>query len=71
MALNYVMVMQQICAPFLKMGDDKLKKIEPTYMMTVKSEETPLCASRDAATSAKLEPPKEFGTISEFYFLLI
>lgn len=47
------------------------KKIDPTYIPSGKrvdlTDETPICTDKEM--KKPLEIPKEYGTISEFYFL--
>jgi len=66
-------LMHELCLPFLDLSDPKQlwKKIDPCYLPSgVRidiTDETPICSSRDLRKS--LSFPKEFGTVSEFYFM--
>jgi hypothetical protein len=67
-------VMHEFCVPFLNFEDPKelWKKIDPTYLpsgmrIDVTDESTICMMARE-----KRQPlgfPKEYGTVSEFYFL--
>ena len=65
--------MHEICLPFLDLSDPKQlwKKIDPTYLPSgVRidiTDETQICSSRDLRQGIKF--PKEYGTVSEFYFM--
>ena len=71
--LNAMYIMHELCLPFLDLGDPKQlwKKIDPTYLpsgMRIDiTDETPICCSKDLKKS--LSFPKEYGTVTEFYFL--
>jgi hypothetical protein len=68
---NALHIMNEFSLPFLDLSKDMWKKIDPTYLPSgVRIDltgETPICASRDSRQP--LTFPKEFGTISEFYFM--
>lgn len=92
LCFNSLLVMLELCSPFLKLGDSKLDKIDQTYLASDRriglNGETPICAKSiedskeeveesafdDEITTtdhkAKLSFPKEYGTITEFYFML-
>lgn len=65
--------MHELCFPFLDLSDKKelWKKIDPTYLPSgVRidiTDETSICSSKDQRKG--LTFPKEYGTISEFYFM--
>jgi hypothetical protein len=67
-------VLYELCLPFLNVNDPKemWKKIDPTYIPSGQridlTGETPICATKDL--KQPLNYPKEYGTITEFYFLL-
>jgi hypothetical protein len=71
--LNAMYLMHELCLPFLDLNDSKQlwTKIDPTYLPSgVRidiTDETPICASRDLRQGISF--PKEFGTITEFYFM--
>ena len=71
--LNAMYLMHELCVPFLNLSDPKelWKKVDPTYLPSgVRidiTDETPICSSKDH--KVPLGMPKEFGTISEFYFM--
>ena len=93
---NTLLVLLELCKPFLKPGDKKLEKIDETYIPSEKriglSGETAICAKveeeekdeqmidsafadeeeskESGPLSSKLHYPKEYGTITEFYFML-
>lgn len=57
--------------PFLDLSKDMWKKVDPTYLPSGQridlSDETAICSKRELKKS--LSFPKEYGTISEFYFM--
>lgn len=65
--------MHELCLPFLNLQDPKemWKKIDPTYLPSNfridLTDETPICSNKEL--KKPLQFPKEFGTISEFYFM--
>jgi hypothetical protein len=67
-------LLYELCIPFLNLNDPKemWKKIDPTYIPSGAridlSDETPICTNREA--KRPLTYPKEYGTITEFYFML-
>lgn len=72
--LNTMGVLYELCVPFLNINDPKemWKKIDPTYIPSGYridlSDETPICTTKEL--KQPLTFSKEYGTISEFYFLL-
>ena len=66
-------LMHELCLPFLDLSDSKQlwKKIDPLYLPSgVRidiTDETTICSSKELRKS--LSFPKEFGTVSEFYFM--
>lgn len=72
--LNTMYLLYELCLPFLNLNDPKemWKKIDPTYLPSGKrvdlTDETTICTNKEM--KMKLDYPKEYGTISEFYFLL-
>jgi hypothetical protein len=66
-------VMHELCAPFLNVNDPKelWKKVDPTYLPSGLrmdlTDETPICSSKEQKKPLKFA--KEYGTISEFYFM--
>lgn len=66
-------LMHELCLPFLNLNDPKelWKKIDPSYLPSgVRidiTDETSICTIKELKGSIKF--PKEFGTISEFYFM--
>ncbi len=70
--LNALYVMYELCIPFLNLQDEKLKKIDPTYLphggRIDLTDETPICTDKEQKKALKFQ--KEYGTISEFYFML-
>ena len=71
--LNVMHVMHELSLPFLNLNDPKKmwKKIDPTYLPSGLridiTDETPICSSKEL--KKPLTFPKEYGTISEFYFM--
>lgn len=71
---NAMYVIYEFCIPFLNLNDPKAmwKKIDPEYIPSLfrldLSDETPLCSNKSMKKDVKFK--KEFGTISEFYFLM-
>lgn len=63
----------ELCAPFLNLNDPKemWRKIDPTYIPSGLridlTDETPICNKKEERKSIVF--PKEYGTITEFYFL--
>lgn len=66
-------MMHELCLPFLNFQDPKelWKKIDPSYLPSGFridiTDESPICMSSDLKQSITF--PKEYGTVSEFYFL--
>jgi hypothetical protein len=48
--INMVQVLLELCKPFLIVGDDKLKKLDPTYLISGKrldiGDETSICTDK-------------------------
>lgn len=69
--LNAQYLLQELCVPFLDLTKDMWKKVDPTYLPSGQridlSDETPICSKRELKKS--LSFAKEYGTISEFYFM--
>ena len=71
--LNAMYVLHDLCTPFLNLNDPKemWKKVDPTYLPSgVRidiTDETPICSGKEWKQALKF--PKEYGTISEFYFM--
>jgi len=71
--LNALYVLHELCDPILNLDDPKLlwKKIDASYLPSgVRidlTDETPVCSSKDKKRELKF--PKEYGTVSEFYFM--
>lgn len=65
------MLMHELCVPVLDLSQDKWQKIDPTYLPSGirmdLTDETPICAKKEFKQPLKLL--KEYGTISEFYFM--
>ena len=63
--------MHELCVPVLDLSQDKWQKIDPTYLPSGirmdLTDETPICAKKEFKQPLKLL--KEYGTISEFYFM--
>ena len=73
-SFNVVMMMYELCVPFMKLGDDKINKIDPTYIpsglrLDFGDSETALCSIKELKQPIVFQ--KEYGTISEFYFMFI
>lgn len=71
--LNALYLFYDLCSPFLNLNDPKemWKKIDPTYLPSgkrIELNETPICNIKEL--KKPLQFPKEYGTITEFYFLL-
>jgi Ubiquitin elongating factor core len=70
---NAFYVLHELCEPFLNLTDPKQlwKKIDPTYLPSgVRidvTDETPICSTKELKRELKF--PKEYGTVSEFYFM--
>jgi hypothetical protein len=74
--INILHVMHELSVPFLNINDEKQmwKKIDPSYLPSGLrmdlTDETPICnVPRDKRKP--LTFPKEYGTITEFYFMEI
>lgn len=71
--MNVMHVMHELCLPFLNLQDPKemWKKIDPSYlpsgMRIDLTDETPICSKKEGRKQIVF--PKEYGTISEFYFM--
>lgn len=71
--MNALYIMHEFSLPFLNLSDPKelWKKIDPLYLpsgMRIDiTDESPICMSKDLKMPVSF--PKEFGTISEFYFM--
>lgn len=69
--INAQYLMFELCLPFLDLTKDLWRKVDPTYIPSgVRidlTDETPICAKKDLKQPLKLM--KEYGTISEFYFM--
>jgi hypothetical protein len=63
--------MYELCVPFLDLTKDLWKKVDPTYLPSGiridLTDETPICTKKELKQSLKFA--KEYGTISEFYFM--
>ncbi len=65
--------MHELCVPFLNLSDPKelWKKVDPSYLPSGLridiTDETPICMNKEFKEPLKI--PKEYGTISEFYFM--
>ena len=63
--------MHELCLPVLDPSKDMWKKVDPSYipsgMRIDLTGETPICTNKDL--KQQLKYPKEFGTITEFYFM--
>jgi hypothetical protein len=70
---NAFYVLHELCEPFLNLNDSKQlwKKIDPSYLPSgVRidvTDETPICSTKELKRELKF--PKEYGTVSEFYFM--
>ena len=73
--MNALYVMHELCLPFLNLNDPKemWKKIDPTYLTSGYridlSNETPINSDPNAKKDNPIKFAKEYGTISEFYFM--
>lgn len=92
MCYNTLLVLLELCRPFLKLNDNKLDKLDETYLASDRriglNGETPILSKAseeskdedmeesafddpsDTNKSSNLFFPKEYGTITEFYFML-
>ena len=70
-SLNATYVLYELCVPFLDITKDQIKKVDPLYIPSKVrldlTDETPINTSSEG--KAPITFPKEFGTITEFYFL--
>jgi Ubiquitin elongating factor core len=70
---NAMYVMHEFSVPFLNLNDPKelWKKIDPTYLPSNAridlTDESPICMVKDLKKPITF--PKEYGTVSEFYFI--
>lgn len=69
--INAQYLLHELCVPFLDLTKDLWKKVDPTYlpsgMRIDLTDETPICTKKELKKSISF--PKEYGTISEFYFM--
>jgi hypothetical protein len=69
--INAMYLLYDLCLPFLDLSKDMWKKIDPTYIPSARrldlTGETPICNNKEMKKSLTL--PKEYGTITEFYFM--
>lgn len=72
--LNVIYMLYELCVPFMVLGDDKINKIDPGYIPSASrvdlgDSEDMICDHRDMKEQMKFAT--QYGTISEFYFMLI
>ena len=69
--LNSLYLMHELCQPVLDLSKDMWKKVDPTYipsgMRIDLTGETAICMNKELKKDLKF--PKEYGTITEFYFM--